>query len=128
MRFLTKTLTLAALLVTTSQTASALELATTATDAQNGSTIACVLVNLGAKPATVTAEVRSFTDGASLTALDTCPTPPATLAAGAGCTANSTSTGDRAGYCRFTSKGKVRAALLVIDGFGNVTSTLPATK
>jgi hypothetical protein len=119
----------AAALLALTGSAHAVELFTSVSESQNTSRLACVIVNVGSKPITVAATLQAYKDGSNINFSSTCPASPATLAPGAGCTSIGDNQGDIAGYCHFTtSNPKVRAALLAFDQFGDVTSTLPATK
>jgi hypothetical protein len=125
---LRRTVAAAALLVATSPAAHALDLFTSFSQAQPGSKLSCGIVNTGTKPIEVSATVQDYFVGSDITTATTCPVSPATLAPGTGCVSASNSAGN-VGYCHFaTASSKVHAALLVVNGTGDVTSTLEATK
>jgi hypothetical protein len=125
---LRRTLAAAALLAATSPAAHALELFTPFSQAQPGIRLSCGIVNTGTKPIEVSATVQDYFVGSDITASTTCPVSPATLPAGTGCV-SATNTAGNVGYCHFTTaSSKVHAALLVVNGSGDVTSTLEATK
>jgi hypothetical protein len=124
---LRKTLAAAALLTATSP-AHALEFFTPFSQAQPGSRLSCGIVNTGTKPIAVSAAVQDYFVGSDITASTTCPVSPATLAPGTGCVSSTDSAGN-VGYCHFTTaSSKAHAALSVVNGAGDVTSTLAATK
>jgi len=123
-----RTLAAAALLVTMSPAAHALDLFTPYSQAQPGSRLACGIVNTGTRPIEVSAAVQDYWVGSNITGATTCPVPPATLDPGTGCVSASNNTGN-VGYCHFTTATtKVRAALSVVNATGDVTSTIAATK
>jgi hypothetical protein len=119
----------AALLTAVSPAAHAYEFFTPVSQAQNGTSLYCAIVNVGATPATVSATVQSMVDGTDITAINICPQSPATLAPGTACFSYSSQTGTHSGYCHFTaSTTKVRANLIIFGTNGDVLTTTPATR
>jgi hypothetical protein len=111
-----------------SPAAYALDLFSPFSQAQPGSRITCGIVNTGTKPIEVSSTVQDYFGASDITASTTCPVGPATLAPGTGCVSSSNNAGN-VGYCHFTTaSSRVRAALLVVNSSGDVTSTLAATK
>jgi len=116
-----------AMLAAMSPAAYALDLFTAPSHTTDGSILACVIVNVGTRPIEVSATLQKYVDGSDMTTGESCL--PGPLPAGAGCMAHGSPSGIQGGYCHFTTtSSKVRAALLVYNSNGDVTSTLPATK
>ena len=119
----------AALLTAVSPAAHAYEFFTPVSLAQDGTSLYCAIVNVGATPATVSATVQAMLDGSDITAINICPQSPATLAPGTACFSYSSQSGAHLGYCHFTaSTTKVRANLIVFGTNGDVLTTIPATR
>ena len=119
----------AALATAVTPAAHAYEFFTPVSQAQDGTSLYCAIVNVGAAPATVSATVQSMVDGTDITAINVCPQSPATLAPGAACFSYSSQSGAHQGYCHFTtSTTKVRANLIIFGTNGDVLTTIPATR
>ena len=128
MRSLHKTVAAAALLVATGQAANAVQLSTPVAYAPNGRRLSCSIVNVGTGPIQVTGALRNFDDGKDITYLNYCPTPPSTLAPGAGCIIHGP-LGPNGGYCQFNaSSSRVRANLVLHDQLGWEILSVTATK
>ena len=127
MHSIRRILAAAALIVGLSPAAHALDLFTAASHTTDGSMLVCLIVNVGTKPSEVSATLQAYLDGSDITTGESCL--PGPLAAGHGCSAHGSPSGIQSGYCHFTTtSSKVRAALLVYNSNGDVTSALPATK
>jgi hypothetical protein len=97
--------------------------------ALNGQEIMCAIVNAGTSPVQVSVAVRHFSSGVDMTATNGCPVPPATLAPGTTCFAQTNSVGVHPGYCHFkASSSRVRGNLIVFDANSEIRVTVPATK
>src|SRR5262245_14181188 len=117
-----------ALLVATSP-ALAVELFTPLSQALIGQEIMCAIINTGTSAIQVSADIRHFASGVDMTATSNCPSPPATLAPGATCFAQTNTVGVHPGYCHFkSSSSRVRANLIVFDANSEIRATVPATK
>lgn len=86
---------------------------------------ACVVTNVGTSAAEVEVTIKNNIGSTLPPINDTCPTPPATLAAGQSC--NRTAFLNEDIYCTFVGKGKFRASVQMIDTTEGVVATFPAT-
>ena len=104
------------------------ELYTPPSQAQDGSVIRCTMTNLSTNPITVGATIVDG-NGNDITISSNCYGPPAVLAPGHLCFADTAIPGLKSGYCHFSaSTSKVRAALLIVGSGGAITNGFVATK
>jgi len=126
---LRKSLAALALLAVASPAAHAYEFFTPVSQAQDGTPVYCVIVNVGTAPAAVSAAVQQVADGSDITSTNTCSPSPYPLAPGTACIAYTSQVGAHTGYCHFTSSStKVRGDLVIFDANGDVRVTIPATR
>lgn len=85
----------------------------------------CIVTNVGTKAIEVDVSATSIGGGLRAPIVNNCPVPPNTLSAGATCFSYYADGATLS--CHFTAKGKVRAALQILDGSNNVVDTIPAT-
>ena len=83
--------------------------------------ISCLATNSGTKPTRVTVTGRDMAGATVAAQFDVCTVdvpPGGTCAASFGASVS----------CTFTSKGKLRAAVVLLDGLGHQLGSTPATK
>ena len=93
-----------------------------------GNSLACIVSNVGLKPAKFTVTLLDDLGNPSPVLADTCADlfPTGELPAGRSCAASVA--GPSNARCTVNASGKIRAHLAIIDATANVTVTVAATK